>query len=126
MAWKQFMNRLQPKVKELMLKVEESDEWVTLRGINGHRIVIEKTKTQLPKIESTFGPSVLDKDIADLVVDNGRIVSLIRIEILRTRGIGLVENMLELLVDPELPLVPPRRGGKDRSVPSVDSLLERN
>lgn len=122
-VWEQFMDALESSVKSLKLDIDDGSRWVTLRGTNGHRVCIEKARARLPLIESTFGPMALEKDTADLVTNNGRIASRIKPNVIEREGIAFVEQLLELLVDPEMSLAPPRKGTRDRMVPSIDTLL---
>lgn len=124
-VWEQFIERLDRKIKELKLEVTDRKGWVILKGSNGHRVCVQKAMTKLPVIQSTFLPSLFEDGDASLVQENGAIVSQVKPATIVRAGLGFVEDMLEMLNDSTIPLVPPRRGGKDSSIPSIDSLLEK-
>lgn len=121
-VYMQLIDRLSPAIRRLGLTVEERESWVVIKGPNGHRVAVQRSAASLPRIETTVGPEHLG-GAAAVVTDNGRIRARVEPSVLRREGIAFVEAMLELLADPEYPVAPPRRGGADRQVPDLDSLL---
>lgn len=121
-VYQQLIDRLMPTVRRFGLTVEELERWVVIRGSNGHRVAVQRHLTQLPRIETTIGPEHLG-GAARIVTDNGRICSRVEPSVLQREGLAFVEAMLELLADPEYPIAPPKRGGRDAQVPDLDDLL---
>ena len=115
----QFVKRIVARAIELNVQLEDKKGWQEFSGPNGHRIVIQKSQTKLPVIETTLDPEVCGGTAVPK--PNGRIKARLAADP------AAVMAALECLVDASNPIAPPKRGkgSAGKEIPSLDDLLAK-
>ena len=115
--FQQFVSRVAQKAQSLGISIVDKEGWVSFEAPNGHRTVVQKSVSKLPRVESTLDLPDSIPEVVELVRTNGRI----RVALVPHPDV--VMTALEIMAHPGTPAPVSKRGSGSKAPPSLDSLL---
>lgn len=116
-VFEQFVSRVTAKAQSLGISIVDKEGWVSFEAPNGHRTVVQKSVSKLPRVETTLDLPDTCSEVVELVRTNGRIRAAL------VPHPDVVMTALEIMAHPGTPAPVSKRGAGSKAPPSLDSLL---